>query len=149
MGITLKHLSTGEIVDLGARRVWTDEFERSGVAMEARWGTTGALMLHVAAKQAGWPITLDGVESEAWLPRSTCQRLRAWADEPGQEFELFSNRDIGWDDVEIEDEMGEKSRKTLREILVDSFAKNLQYRHTKGVNTVIIRGKKTNTGWPI
>lgn len=88
MGITLKHLGTGEVISLGERLVWTDEFERSGVAMEARWGTTGALMLHVAAKQAGWPITLDGVESEAWLPRSTCQRLRAWADAPGQEFEL-------------------------------------------------------------
>lgn len=88
MSITLKHLGTGEVITLGERLVWTNEFARSPVAMEARWGTTGALMLHVAAKQAGWPITLDGVESEAWLPRATCQRLRAWADEPGAEFEL-------------------------------------------------------------
>ncbi len=88
MSITLKHLGTGAVIDLGERLLWTDEFERQPVAMEARWGTTGCLLLHVAAKLAGWPITLDGVESEAWLPRSTCQRLAAWAAEPGQEFEL-------------------------------------------------------------
>ena len=100
MSITLKHLGTGEVISLGERLVWTEEFERSSVAMEARWGTTGALMLHVAAKQAGWPITLDGVESEAWLARATCQRLRAWADEPGQEFELRLRgvvRRVVWD----------------------------------------------------
>ena len=100
MSVTLKHLGTGEVIDMGARLVWTDEFERSGVAMETLWGTTGALMLHVAAKQAGWPITLDGTESEAWLDRATCQRLRAWADEPGQEFELTLRgvvRRVVWD----------------------------------------------------
>jgi len=61
---------------------------------------------------------------------------------PGHAFELFSDNDIGWDDAEAEDEMGEKSRKALREILIDSYSENLQYRNSNGVNTVVIRGKE-------
>ena len=58
----------------------------------------------------------------------------------GKEFEFFSNDDIGWDDME--DEMGEKSRKTIREVLVGSFSRNLNYRHVRDVNIVTILGKE-------
>ena len=79
MPITLKHLGTGESVDLSDRLVWPDEFARNPVAAEQRWGTTGALMLHVGVRQAGLPITLEGVESQAWLTRAVVQQLDAWA----------------------------------------------------------------------
>ena len=84
----------------------------------------------------------DGAENVTLLIVRFMGSIRVTLSCPGQEFELFSNRDIGWDDVEVEDEMGEKSRKTLREILVDSYSKNLHYRHSNGVNTVVIQGKE-------
>ena len=88
MPITLKHLGTSESVDLSDRLVWSDEFARNPVAAEQRWGTTGALMLHVGVRQAGLPITLEGVESQAWLTRAVVQQLDAWAQLPNQTFEL-------------------------------------------------------------
>jgi len=84
----------------------------------------------------------DGAKNVTLLIIRFMGSIRVTLSCPGQEFELFSNRDIGWDDVEVEDELGEKSRKTLREILIDSYSKNLQYRHSKSVNTVVIRGKE-------
>jgi len=84
----------------------------------------------------------EGTENVTLLIAWFMGSIRVTLSCPGQEFELFSNQDIGWDDVEVEDELGEKSRKTLREILVDSFSKNLHYRHSKGVNTVVIQGKE-------
>ena len=84
----------------------------------------------------------DGTENVTLLIVRFMGSIRVTLSCPGRELELFSNSEIGWDDVEVEDEMGEKSRKTLREILVDSYSKNLQYRHAKGVNTVVIRGKE-------
>ena len=84
----------------------------------------------------------EGAENVTLLIVRFMGSIRVTLSCPGQEFELFSNQDIGWDDVEVEDELGEKSRKTLREILVDSFSKNLHYRHSKGVNTVVIQGKE-------
>lgn len=88
MAITLRHLGTQAVLALPDRLLWTNEYAWSPVAHEARWGTTGALMLHVAARQAGRPIELDGQLSEAWLDRATCAQLHAWAAAQGQRFEL-------------------------------------------------------------
>ena len=56
---------------------------------EVRWGTTGAPQVHVGLRQAGRPITLDGRESEAWLPRALCDQIYAWHALPGATFSLL------------------------------------------------------------
>ena len=83
----------------------------------------------------------DGADSVTLVIVRFMGNIRVSLSCPGKEFELFSNRDIGWDN--LEDEMGEKARKSIRDILVGSFARNLDYRHSRGVNTVIIRGKQS------
>ena len=84
--ITLTYQTT--TLELPDRLIWTDEYHWSPVASEARWGTTGALILHVGKRQAGRPITLDGRDSRAWLPREQVDRLKAWEALPGAQFEL-------------------------------------------------------------
>ena len=86
--ISLKHTGSQETLLLPDRLVWVGEYAWSPVAHEAHWGTDGALLLHVARRQAGRPIELQGTASEAWLPRSTVQQLHAWASLKGQVFEL-------------------------------------------------------------
>ena len=84
--ITLTYGTT--TLELPDRLLWTDEYQWSPVVSEARWGTTGALILHVGTRQAGRPITLDGRASEAWIERALCDQLNVWAALPGAEFEL-------------------------------------------------------------
>ena len=78
----------GTTLELSDRLLWVDEFQWSPVATELRWGTTGAPQLHVGLRQAGRPITLDGRESEAWIPRELCDQFNAWAALPGATFSL-------------------------------------------------------------
>lgn len=84
----LKRLDTNATLDLGARLLWTDEFEWSPVAQTVTTSTTGALLVSVALRQAGRPITLDGVASQAWYSWALCQQLAAWAAVPALECEL-------------------------------------------------------------
>ena len=84
----------------------------------------------------------DGAENITLLIIRFMGGIRVTLSCPGQVFELFSNKEIGWDEPEVEDELGEKSRKALREILLDSYSKNLNYRHANGTNTVDIKGKE-------
>ena len=86
MSITLAY--DGTTLDLTERLLWTDEYDWSPVAIAERWGTTGALMLHVGQRQAGRPITLDGVTSNACINRALCDQLRAWKVLPGAVFTL-------------------------------------------------------------
>jgi len=86
--ITLTHIATSQTLELSERLLWTDEFAWSPTAAETRFGTTGALMVHVGQRQAGRPITLDGVGSEAWLTRAVVAQLNAWAAQPGARFLL-------------------------------------------------------------
>lgn len=78
----------GVVAELSDRLLWTDEYQWSPVVTEARWGTQGALMLHVGTRQAGRTITLDGQASAAWITRALCDQLAAWAALPGEAFEL-------------------------------------------------------------
>ena len=75
----LKRIDSNATLDLGARLLWTDEFEWSPVAQTVATSTTGALLVSVALRQAGRPITLDGVASQAWYSWALCQQLAAWA----------------------------------------------------------------------
>jgi len=87
--ISLTRPATAQTLLLSDRLLWADEFAWSPVAMETRWGTTGQLMLHQAERQAGRPITLEGVESEAWLTRLVVRQLNDWAALPGEPFTLL------------------------------------------------------------
>ncbi len=86
MSITLTY--AGTTVEIGDRLQWTDEFSWSPVEQSTEYSTTGALLVDVGVKQAGGPITLDGVETKAWLTRTECETLQAWARLPGIELTL-------------------------------------------------------------
>lgn len=86
MAITLTYNDT--TVELSDRLQWTDEYDWSRVEQSAEYGITGALIVDVAERQDGRPITLDGTTTAAWMPREQCDRLQAWADLPGAQFTL-------------------------------------------------------------
>ena len=84
--ITLTHNSvTAHISD---RLDWQDEFSWSPVDQATSYSTTGALLVDVALKQAGRPITLMGTETAAWITRALCSTLQAWAELPGIQLTL-------------------------------------------------------------
>ena len=73
----------GTTANLSDRLQWTDEYDWSPVEQSAEFSTTGMLLVDVALKQAGRPITLEGQETAAWLTRAVCDTLQAWAALPG------------------------------------------------------------------
>ena len=81
MAITLTY--SGTTATLPDRLQWTDEYDWSPVQQSAEYSTTGALLLDVGIKLAGRPITLQGTDTAAWISRTTCDSLRAWAVLPG------------------------------------------------------------------
>ena len=78
----------GEVLTLSDRLLWTDEYAWTPVVTAQKWGTHGALIVHVGKRKAGRPITLDGRDSRAWIERAQCDQLNAWAALPGAEFSL-------------------------------------------------------------
>ena len=86
MSITLTH--AGTTLALSDRLIWSDEYEWSAVAQSTVYSTNGAMLVDVAVMQAGRPITLDGTDTNAWLSRSTCDALHAWAAVPAAVFTL-------------------------------------------------------------
>ena len=86
MSITLTY--NGTTVDISDRLDWTDEFEWSPVEQASAYSTAGTLLIDVAVKQAGRPITLDGTVTKVWLRRADCITLQAWAALPKAEFIL-------------------------------------------------------------
>lgn len=86
MSITLTH--AGTTLDLGDRLIWSDEFDWHPVVQAIGYSTTGALLLDVGTRLGGRPITLDGVQSQAWITRATCDTLKGWAALPGAELVL-------------------------------------------------------------
>jgi hypothetical protein len=59
----------GTTATLSDRLQWTDEYDWSPVEQSAEYSTEGMLLVDVAVKLAGRPITLDGVETAAWITR--------------------------------------------------------------------------------
>ena len=86
MSITLTY--SGTTAHLSDRLQWTDEFDWSPVDQTTGYSTTGALLVDVALKLAGRPITLNGVDTNAWISRALCSTLQAWAALPGAQFDL-------------------------------------------------------------
>jgi len=62
---------------------WPDRLAWSPVAQSVSRGLTGALIVQTATMTAGRPITLQGHEQRALVPRSVCDALQAWAEQPG------------------------------------------------------------------
>ena len=86
MSITLTY--NGTTATLSDRLQWSDEFDWSPVEQATAYSTTGALLVDVAVKQAGQPITLEGTDTNAWISRALCSTLKAWAALPGAQFDL-------------------------------------------------------------
>ena len=86
MSITLTY--NGTTATLGDRLHWADEFDWSPVEQETAYSTTGALLVDVAVKQGGQPITLEGTDTNAWISRALCSTLQAWAALPGIQLDL-------------------------------------------------------------
>lgn len=86
MSITLTY--NGTTATLSDRLQWVDEFAWSPVEQATAYSTTGALLVDVAVKQAGQPITLEGTDTNAWITRALCSTLQAWAALPGIELAL-------------------------------------------------------------
>ena len=86
MSITLTY--NGTTATLSDRLQWSDEFDWSPVEQATAYSTTGALLVDVAVKQAGQPITLEGTDTNAWITRALCDTLKAWAALPGAQFDL-------------------------------------------------------------
>lgn len=79
--ITLTY--NGTTAHISDRLQWTDEFGWSPVDQATAYSTTGALLVDVALKQSGRPITLVGTDTAAWITRALCTTLQAWAKLPG------------------------------------------------------------------
>lgn len=91
MSITLTHtpaVGAPTTLTLSERLVWSDEHAWQAPQMATDYGTQGDLMVHVRARNAGRPITLEGVDSAAWMTLAQVQALQAWAAIPGAQFTL-------------------------------------------------------------
>ena len=86
MSITLTY--NGTTAHISDRLQWSDEYEWSPVEQATAYGTTGKLLVDVALKHAGQPITLVGTETAAWISRALCDTLQAWASLPGIQLDL-------------------------------------------------------------
>ena len=86
MSITLTY--NGTTAHLSDRLHWADEFDWSPVEQATAYSTTGALLVDVAVKLAGQPITLEGSDTNAWITRALCSTLQAWAALPGIQLDL-------------------------------------------------------------
>ena len=86
MSITLTY--NGTTANINDRLDWQDEFGWSPVDQATSYSTTGALLVDVALRQAGRPITLIGTETAAWISRALCSTLQAWAELPGIQLTL-------------------------------------------------------------
>lgn len=68
-------------VQLPDNLYWSDEFQWSAAAQTRAYSLTGALLLEEAPRQAGRPITLEGM----WVERTTVEAVQALADAPGSD----------------------------------------------------------------
>ena len=50
--------------------VWVDEFQWTAPLRAQEYSITGALIVDVATRQAGRPITLQGVADHGWMTRA-------------------------------------------------------------------------------
>lgn len=83
MSITLSYQNT--TVELHPDLYWSDESAWKPVEQTVQRTITGALILQVAGRTGGRPITLQPEdESSAWVTRSVVDQLGNWAEVPGR-----------------------------------------------------------------
>ena len=75
-------------INLPRGMVWVDELDWSPVEASTEYSITGALVVQVAERQAGRPITLQGEENAGWIRRDVLLAVRALAATPGDIFTL-------------------------------------------------------------
>ena len=74
---------------LSADLYWADEHDWTPVVQSAERSITGALIVSVATRQGGRPITLRAYsEASAWMARADVALLQAWAAMPGKTLTL-------------------------------------------------------------
>lgn len=74
-------LTVVEEISLPNDLLWTDEFSWNAVVRKSEYSLTGALLVQVARKLMGRPISLSPPDQEmAWVDRSTAEKLIAWGD---------------------------------------------------------------------
>ena len=86
MSITLTY--NGTTAHLSDRLHWADEFDWSPVEQSTSYSTKGKLLVDVAVKESGQPITLEGTDTNAWISRALCSTLQAWAALPGIQLDM-------------------------------------------------------------
>jgi hypothetical protein len=87
MSITLADNTT--TLTLHPDLYWDDEATWQPVEQRVERTITGALIVSVATRQAGRPITLQPEDDRsAWTSRAVVDQLRNWAAVPGQELTL-------------------------------------------------------------
>ena len=64
-------------LDIPRSLVWVDEFRWVAPVQAHEYSITGALIVDVATRQAGRPITLQGVDDHGWVARGDLAEL--WA----------------------------------------------------------------------
>jgi hypothetical protein len=69
-------------VTLPGDMIWSDEFNWSPVQRATAYSLAGALIVDIAEKQAGRPITLRGSITSGWMRRDVLQALYALAADP-------------------------------------------------------------------
>lgn len=87
MSITLTVAST--TLTLPADLYWSDELAWAPVEQSIERTITGGVIVSVAARTAGRPITLEPEDdSSSWTTRATLDQLYTWASIPGQQMTL-------------------------------------------------------------
>ncbi len=77
------HTHTLAAIDLPRSLLWVDEFDWSAPLRAHEYSITGALIVDQAVRQAGRPITLQGVADHGWVRRDALQQLHALANTAG------------------------------------------------------------------
>lgn len=85
MAITLDALT------LPSDLLWSDEYSYSPVKQTISQAIDGSLIVEAAAALAGRPITLEGGQDYAWVPRSLLEDLRAKQNTAGLQMTLTHN----------------------------------------------------------
>lgn len=75
-------------IELPGSLDWTDRNAWSPVAQAMTRGLTGKPIVQIAELNAGRPITLEGNEKRAWVPRAVADAVQAWADVGGKPMSL-------------------------------------------------------------
>lgn len=75
-------------ISLPRGMVWVDELDWTPVEASTDYTITGAMVVQVAERQAGRPITLQGEENAGWIRRDVLLAVRALAVTPGAIFTL-------------------------------------------------------------